>query len=103
MTRTTFLLSLLLGASALLQPLPRIRRSSSPRCRAADDDVTENVAEAAQNMLRSPRPATGFEAFAGTAWQVLFEMDEGGVALFSVELMEDYKCRFSDKDQYGES
>ena len=99
--------SLLQGCAALrAAPSVALRtqpwRSVSPRCQAADDaEPSAANVEAAQNMLRSPRPSQGFEAFSGTAWQVLLEVDEGGVTMYTVELMEDARCRFSDKDEYG--
>ncbi|KAL1527799.1 hypothetical protein AB1Y20_009182 [Prymnesium parvum] len=79
---------------------PHASRGGVPACLAGRD--AHQDAQAAQELMRSPRATQGVEAFAGTAWQVLFEMDEGGVAMFTVELMEDLRCRFSDKDEYGE-
>lgn len=77
------------------------RERGAALCVASDSEAA--ASEAAQNILKMPRPTTGEEAFRGTVWQVLFEMDEGGSALFTVEMMSDYKCRFSDKDENGAS
>lgn len=74
------------------------RHASRPRCCASAET---NVASAAARLLQKPQAASGFDAFAGTAWQVLMQMEVGGTAMFSVELLEDTRCRFSDTDMYG--
>jgi hypothetical protein len=62
----------------------------------AADDV-----DAAQSFMQSPRPTSGKEAFDGTTWSVLLRMNEGGSVIFTMQLLDDETCRFSDSDQYG--
>ena len=67
------------------------------RSGGADDSVA-----AASVLLQSQRATSGSEAFAGTTWSVLMQMTEGGSSIFTVQLLEDYTCRFSDTEQHGE-
>jgi hypothetical protein len=67
-------------------------RSASARA----EDVS-----AAQSILQSPRATSGKEAFDGTAWSVLMKMYEGGSMIFSMQLLEDLRCRFSDSEDFG--
>ena len=77
------------------------RRLVAPlRCCAADE-ANANAAAAASNLLQNPRPSSGKEAFDGTTWSVLLQMDAGGSTIFTMQLLEDERCRFSDNDEFG--
>ena len=93
----TVLFSLLQSHRTVLREAPIRSRSSIRQLRASEADD----ASAAARLLQKPTAASGFDAFAGTAWQILMQMDVGGTAMFSVELLEDTRCRFSDTDLYG--
>ena len=63
-----------------------------------DTGDAEDPVAAASALLQSQRATSGDEAFSGTTWSVLLQMDEGGNSIFTTELMEDGSCRFSDTD-----
>ena len=48
-----------------------------------------------------PRAEAGREAFEGTTWSVLMRMNEGGGTIFTVQLLPDDTCAFSDSDRPG--
>ena len=79
----------------------------SPRTRrlllAADEvDVDQAAAaEAATAAFLRKRAAEGDEAFADSMWSVLMQMSEGGSTIFTVQLLDDFSCRFSDTEEYG--
>ena len=68
---------------------------------AADDVQKEDHAAAISAFLRKARARTGDEAFAGTTWSVLLQMNEGGSTIFTVQLLDDFSCRFSDSELQG--
>lgn len=67
---------------------------------SAGSDSANNV-DAANAFLQSPRPASGKEAFDGSTWSVLLRMNEGGSTIFTMQLLEDETCRFSDSELFG--
>jgi hypothetical protein len=81
----------------------RIDRGASLGVRSVAGDAGEEDAAvaAAKAMLQSNRPTSGVEAFSGTTWSVLMRMTEGGSSIFTVQLLEDSTCRFSDSDRLG--
>jgi hypothetical protein len=71
------------------------------RAVAGDAGEEDAAVAAAKAMLQSNRPTSGVEAFSGTTWSVLMRMTEGGSSIFTVQLLEDSTCRFSDSDRLG--
>jgi hypothetical protein len=71
------------------------------RCSVAASSSDDSNVDAASAFLSSPRPATGKEAFDGSTWSVLLRLAEGGSTIFTMQLLEDETCRFSDSDQLG--
>ena len=71
------------------------------RAVAGDAGEEDAAVAAAKAMLQSSRPTSGVEAFSGTTWSVLMRMTEGGSSIFTVQLLEDSTCRFSDSDRLG--
>jgi hypothetical protein len=41
------------------------------------------------------------DAFCGTMWSVLLQLNEGGNTIFTLQCFEDGKCRFSDTEELG--
>ena len=66
-----------------------------------DNPTTSASADAASAFMRKPRVASGKDAFDDTTWSVLMRLNEGGSTIFTVQLLEDLSCRFSDSDQFG--
>mgnify|MGYP006936507743 CR=1 FL=1 len=75
-----------------------VRLCSAEEQLAAEDSVVD-----AASFLQPPtcRPRSGNEAFADTTWSVLMQMNEGGSTIFTVQLLEDFTCRFSDSELLG--
>jgi hypothetical protein len=57
---------------------------------------------AASSFFEKKRPLSGPDAFADTTWSVMLQLDEGGSTIFSVQLLDDFSCRFSDSNELGE-
>ena len=81
---------------------PRIRDARSfsafqqPWC-CADTDAVQK----AQSLFTRTRPTEGVEAFANTMWSVLMKLRDHGTVLFTVHLLNDGRCRFSDNEEFG--
>ena len=93
-------------ASLKLSARGNLIASCSPRARAGPirgmTQEDEFPAEAAAKVLSfGPRPTSGREAFEGTTWSVLMRVHEGGSTIFTVQLLGDDSCRFSDSDIPG--
>lgn len=80
-----------------------VRCTAARAPRAAAISMQGEEAAAAAELFKRQRPMSGEEAFSDTAWQILMQLDEGGGLLFSVEFLEDMRCRFSDSDLFGEA
>ena len=63
-----------------------------PRCSAADE---------ASAFYSYQRPTGGPDAFADSTWSVLMQLNEGGSTIFTMQLLEDTSCRFSDTEEVG--
>jgi hypothetical protein len=70
------------------------------RC-SAGLHVDGSIADSRREFLAQQRPTRGAEAFANTQWSLLLKMNGGGGTMFSVELRDDMRCRFSDNDETG--
>ena len=97
------------AAAAVLAPAGRSRcaiwghsRCGASRC-SADPSADEPIDEARRAFLAQQRPTGGREAFVGTSWSLLLKMTGGGGTMFSVELLDDLRCRFSDNEELGAS
>jgi hypothetical protein len=73
---------------------------SPPPTRYDSEDV-DAASDAAEALRSCPRAEAGREAFEGTTWSTLMQMDEGGSTIFTMQLLEDDSCRFSDTDALG--
>ena len=85
------------------RPLPTAIDGQRSQCHAitmmgAEED---NVADVASAFMETPRATSGKAAFDGTTWSVLMRMNEGGSTIFTVQLLEDDSCRFSDSELLG--
>ena len=60
-----------------------------------------DVDAAKTGFFERARPRSGPEAFEGTVWSVLMQMLVGGGQMFTVEMLDAGKCRFSDTDKIG--
>jgi len=102
LARATFLL---LVAASRATALPA-RPLHAPRChhiRCSAAPGADDVAASRRAFLAQQRPTSGIEAFANTQWSLLLKMKGGGGTMFTVELLEDMRCRFSDSEELGES
>lgn len=89
----TLLLSAAAGEDTQQQP--------PERRRAYDDEDVGVASDAAEALMDCPRAEAGREAFEGTTWSMLMRMNEGGSTIFTVQLLDDDTCRFSDSDLPG--
>jgi hypothetical protein len=89
--------------AVMRSPTTTVRRRSGACCAdAAIPDGLGDAAKAAADLMRGgPRPTSGQEAFDGTTWSVLMRLDEGGSSIFTMHLLEDETCRFSDSELTG--
>ena len=74
---------------------------SPPPRQLYDDDDVSAASDAANALMDCPRAEAGREAFEGTTWSVLMRMNEGGGTIFTVQLLPDDTCAFSDSDRPG--
>ena len=79
------------------------RRAIALAAADADDKPSEPAAaaDAASAFMQKPRASSGKEAFDGSTWSVLMKMTEGGSTIFTMQLLEDETCRFSDSEAFG--
>lgn len=102
------MLQLLAASILLLVPMGPVRPHDQLRIRALRRAATpgccaSNAAEQAQaGFFRKQKAAKGVEAFSNTLWSVLMNVKDSGNVLFTVHLLDDFRCRFSDGDKYGE-
>ena len=68
---------------------------------AYDNEDVEAASNAAEALRSCPRAEAGREAFEGTTWSTLMQMNEGGSTIFTMQLLDDDSCRFSDTDELG--
>ena len=83
---------------------PSHRRAMHVSCAAdtgEDNPSTSGGADAASAFMKKPRVGSGKDAFDDTTWSVLMRLNEGGSTIFTMQLLEDDSCRFSDSDQFG--
>mmetsp|Transcript_35619 Transcript_35619/g.74812 ORF Transcript_35619/g.74812 Transcript_35619/m.74812 type:complete len:222 (-) Transcript_35619:190-855(-) len=89
--------------NAVLRPL----RATRFPCRRADARLgpagpeSKAVQAAQAGFFKPVKPTTGPGAFADTTWSVYLKASEGGGVMFTVELLDNQACRFSDKDDLG--
>lgn len=85
------------------QPHDRLQRRALRRATPVPGCCASNAAEQAQSgFFRKQKAAKGVEAFSNTLWSVLMNVKDSGNVLFTVHLLDDFRCRFSDGDKYGE-
>ena len=99
------MLQLLAASLLLLMPMGPVRPHGRPQRRALRRAAAPGccAAEQAQaGFFRKKAAAKGVEAFSNTLWSVLMNVKDSGNVLFTVHLLDDFCCRFSDGDKYGE-
>ena len=88
------------GGGRRFRGRPTVATALEPE-EALERELDLDVEAARGAMFAPPRAAEGDAAFADTTWQVRLKLHEGGSCLFSAQLLEDFRARFSDKEEFG--